>query len=128
MIMAKSTISKTRLKERARKKTNPEIAATILLASKTPSWLKYAKLLSAPTRKHVSVNLDEIDKHAKTADTILVPGKILSLGNITKKIRVCSFSISKAAKGKLKETKSDWLPIIKEIKENSRAEGIKIIQ
>ena len=128
MIMAKPSISKTKLKERARKKTNPEVKATILAAARNPQWIKYSKILSFPTRKHLAVNLSDIDKKASTADTILVPGKILSQGTITKKIRICSFSISKSAKDKLKETKSEWVPIIKEIKENPRADGLKLIQ
>jgi len=126
--MVKSIISKTKLKERAGKKTNPELAATILAIAKNPAWVKYGKIISSPTRKHPSVNLSNIDKKASAADTILVPGKVLSQGNLTKKVRICSFSISKSAKNKLKETKSEWVPIIKEIKENPRAEGIKIIQ
>jgi len=126
--MVKSTISKTKLKERARKKTNPELAATILAAAKNAQWIKYAKILSSPTRKHISVNLSDIDKKASTGDTILVPGKVLSLGNLTKKVRICSFFISKPAKNKLKETKSEWVPILKEIKENPKAEGLKIIR
>ncbi|MCX8159208.1 MAG: 50S ribosomal protein L18e [Candidatus Pacearchaeota archaeon] len=126
--MAKITISKTKLKERARKKTNPEIKATILAIAKNPNWLKYAKIISSPTRKHFSVNLSEIDKISSVGDTILVPGKVLSSGKLTKKIKICSFFISKQAKDKLKETKSEWSSILKEINHNTKAEGIKIIK
>lgn len=126
--MFKAKISKTQLKPRIFKKTNPEIAAVIYIAVKNPAWIKYAKILSAPTRKHAAINLDEIDKKAAIGDTILVPGKVLSRGEITKKVRICSFSISKLAKEKLKTTKSDWVSILKEMKENSKAEGLKVLR
>ena len=121
-------ISKTRLKRRVHKKTNPKVAAAIYLAYKNPSWMKYAKLLSQSTRKHSSVNLMDIDKQTSLGDAVLVPGKVLSLGEITKKIKVCSFGISQEALEKLKKTKSEWVNILDEIKKNPKAEGLKVIK
>lgn len=126
--MAESMLSKTKLKERIRKKTNPELAATLLLVSKNPGWMKHSKMLSSSTRKHSSINLSEIDKQSSMGDTIVIPGRVLSIGEITKKIRICSFGISKMAKEKLKKTKSEWIHIIDEIKKNPKAEALKIIK
>lgn len=120
-------ISKTRLKLRVKRKTNPELVQTIALAIKNPHWLKIAKILSGSTRRHPQVNLSEIDKHSAAGDTIIVPGKVLSKGELTKKIRICALSVSREAKEKLKNMKSEFLPLIEEIKKNSKAEGIKII-
>ena len=121
-------ISKTRLKPRIRRKTKPETSKAIFLAMKNPNWMKYAKILSESTRKHASVNLEEIDKSAKLGDSILVVGKVLSMGDITKKVRIISFSISESAREKLKKTKSDWVSILEEVKANPKAEGLKIIK
>jgi len=121
-------ISKTRLKRRVHQKTNPKVAAAIYLAYKNPSWMKLAKLLSQSTRKHSSVNLMEIDKQTSLGDSVLVPGKVLSLGEVTKKIKICSFGISKEALEKLKKTKSEWVNITDEIKRNPKAEALKIIK
>ncbi|MEM4271708.1 MAG: hypothetical protein QXD13_01310 [Candidatus Pacearchaeota archaeon] len=121
-------ISKTKLKPRIKRKTNPEVAMTIVLAMKNPNWMKYAKILSVANRKQANVNLGEIDAKASMGDTILIPGKVLSEGEITKKIRICSFGISKMAREKLKNSKSDWDSILNEIKKNVRAEGLKIIK
>jgi len=125
---AKAKLSKTKIKSRIRKKTNPELAATISSAAKNPSWLKLAKLLSISTRLHSSLNLSDIDAKTATGDTVLVPGKVLSGGDITKKIKICSFGISAPAKEKLKKTKSEWVPILDEIKKNQKAEGLKILK
>lgn len=121
-------ISKTKLKRRVHKKTNPKLAAAIYLAYKNSAWMKFAKLLSQSTKKHSSVNLSEIDKQTSMGDSVLVPGKVLSLGEVTKKIRVCSFGISKEALEKLKKTRSEWVNILDEIKRNPKAEALKIIK
>lgn len=119
--------SKTKIKLHARKKTNPELVEIILLARKNENWLEIAKILSSSTRKQPAVNLSEINKNSKIGDTIIIPGKVLSKGNIAKKIKLCAFSISEQAREKLKETKSEFIPLIEEISKNKKAEGIKII-
>jgi ribosomal protein L18E len=126
--MKKTSISRTQLKERIHKKTNPQVAAAIFLAAKSPSWAKLSKLLSQSTRKQSAVNLKEIDSQAKMGDTIFVPGRVLSVGEITKKIRICSFGISKEAREKLTKTRSEWVSILDEIKKNAKAESLKVIK
>jgi len=126
--LANHALSKTKLKIRMHKKTNPKLAAAIFLVLKNPAWNKYAKLLSQSTRNHSSINLEEIDKQTSLGDTILVPGKVLSLGEITKKIKICSFGISNEALERLKKTRSEWSSIVDEIKKNPKAEGLKIIK
>lgn len=121
-------LSKTKLKLRIKRKTNPELVHTIALAIKSSHWLPIAKILSGPTRKYSVVNLSEINKNSSAGDTIIIPGKILSKGELTKKIKICALSISSEAKEKLKSTKSEFLPLSEEIKKNSKAEGIKIIK
>ena len=121
-------LSKTKIKMRKRRKTNPELAETIKLASKNQNWMNIAKILSGPTRKYSSLNLFQIDEKAKTGDTILITGKILSKGDLTKKIKIIGLSISAEAKEKLKTTKSEFIPIIEEIKKNLKFEGIRILR
>ena len=121
-------ISKTSLKARVHKKTNPRVASAIFLATKNPKWLKLAKLLSQSTRKHSSINLEQIDKQTSLGDTVLVPGKVLAVGEITKKVKSCSFGISKEALERLTKTRSEWINILDEIKKNPNAEGLKIIK
>lgn len=121
-------LSRTKLKERKRRKTNPELIKTIDLAMKNPSWNFLVKDLSSSTRKTPSINLKDIDSKVKTGDTIVVAGKILSKGNLTKKIRICALSISQSALERLKETKSEFIKLKEEIVKNKKAEGIKIIK
>lgn len=121
-------LSKTKLKNRVKRKTNPVLVETLQAAIKNPKWGEVAKILSGPHRKYSSLNLFEIDKEVKTGDTVVIVGKVLSKGELTKKIRICALSISEKAKEKLKPTKSEIVSILEEITKNPKAEGIKILR
>ena len=120
--------SRTKIKNRVQRKTNLFLRETINQALENPTWSEVAKLISSPRRNHSRLNLFQIDAKSAVGDTILIPGKILSKGNLTKKIRICALSISEKAREKLKETKSEFVPIIEEIKKNKKAEGIKVLR
>ena len=124
----KRIVSNTHIKEKARRKTNLVLVETIKLAMKNTAWLKLAHVLSGPTKKQVSLNLSQIDANAKTGDTIVIPGKVLSQGELTKKIRICALSFSSSAIEKMKKTKSEAATILDEIKKNPKADGIKVPQ
>lgn len=123
-----NNLSKTKIKNRIGRKTNPQIAEIIKLTSKNKSWYPILKILSNSTRRYSSVNLIDIEKIATAGDTVAISGKVLSLGDITKKIRICSLGISKSAREKLKKTKSEYVFILDEIKSNPKAQGVKIIR
>jgi len=120
-------ISKTRIKTHRRMKTNPTIAAIVYAASKQPHWLPLAKKIAGSTRNYSSINLMQIDKHTTTGDTVLIVGKVLSVGDLSKKVRICALGISTSAREKLKKTKSEYVSIADEIKINPKAEGLKVL-
>lgn len=104
-----------------KKKTNSALVETIFLAKKYN--LEIAKLLSAPTRKRISINLDEIDREAKENETLIVPGKVLGKGNINKKIKVVAFNFSSSAEEKLKKAKCEIKTIKEELEKNKKLGG-----
>lgn len=116
------------IKSKTRRKTNPSLVETINLARKNKNWFSLAHFLSGSKRYFASVNLSEIDAKTTAGDTVIIPGKVLSSGNLSKKVRICSLSISAEALQKLKSTKSEYVTIADEIKKNSKAEGIKLIK
>jgi len=120
--------SKTQIDKQAKIKRNPELIETIIKAKKNEKWLGIASILSQPRKRKVQVNLEKIEKESKEGDTILVPGKVLGLGDITKKIRIAALSFSQEAEKKLKAEKCDIISIIEEIKKNPKAQGVKIIK
>ena len=54
-------ISKTKIQRKTKKKTNPELVKTIMLAKKN-NHLKLANKLSGPTRQQARVNLSELNE------------------------------------------------------------------
>lgn len=121
-------ISKTKIGKRIGNKNDFVVVETILAAKKNKSWNKIAQLISGSKKKYSSVNLKEIDKKSKEGDTIVVPGKVLASGNLSKKIRICAMNFSESAKEKLKDSKTEGVMIIEEIKKNPNAEEVKILR
>lgn len=122
------TKSKTKISKQTKRKSNPEIVETISLAKKNEKWIEVAEILSSPTRKKFVINLDQISDGAEDQDIIVVPGKVLSLGEINKKIKISAVGFSENAMQKLKESKIEFNYIKDEIKSNPGAEKIKILR
>ncbi len=121
-------ISKTKISKRIRRKTDPVIEETIILAKKNKGWVKIAQIISGSKRSYAAVNLKEIDENSSEGDTLIIPGKVLGIGEVTKKIRVCALDFSESAKEKLVKTKSEMVSLLEEIKKNPKAEGVKILR
>lgn len=119
------TKSNTKIDKQIQRKTNDELVETIILAKKQKEWINVAEVLSGPRRKRINVSLKELNTLAKVGEKIVVPGKILSQGEITKKIEVIAFSFSEKAETKLKEAGCKTLNLIQEIKLNPSAKGIR---
>ena len=115
---------KTRIENKLQRKTNPELRETILAAKKGTKWLEVANLVSRPKRVSIKVNLDSIEKNSKEGDIIVIPGKVLGKGNLTKKIKVVAFSFSESVDEKLDKAKCEKIRIIDEIKKNPEAKNI----
>lgn len=101
---------------------------TIIAGKKNEAWIGIAGILSGPRRNRICINLEEINKDSKAGETVAIPGKVLSGGEIDKKIKVVALSFSEKAKEKLLSAKCDVSYIIDEIKSNPSAKGIKIIK
>ena len=111
-----------------KRKLNHELDETIFKAKKNDKWLDVAALLSSPRSKKISVNLDKIDKESKEGDTLIVPGKVLSKGEISKKVRIAALSFSEQAEKKLKAKNCEIISLKEEIEKNPKAAGVKIIK
>src|SRR3989344_9356614 len=99
--------SNTRVKLQAKRKTNPVISKTIYMARKNKAWKEILDILTGPSRRYSVLNLKEIDKKTTPGDTVIIPGTVLSSGELTKKLRICALSFSKSAIEKIKKHKSE---------------------
>ncbi len=120
--------SKTKIEKQMKKKTNALLVKTILLAKKNNKWLEVAKILSGPRKRWINMNLEEIDKQTQDGEKVVIPGKVLSQGEITKKIKIVALDFSERAREKLLKSKREISSIIEEIQKNPETKGIKILK
>ena len=120
--------SNSKIEKQLQKKTNMELVRTIISAKKNQKWKEVAEILSGPRKNRRNVNLEEIEKNAKDNEKIVVPGKILSQGELTKKLKIIALNFSEVAKEKLKKSGCEVSSIIEEIKRNPEAKDLRILK
>lgn len=119
--------SKTKIEKQIQKKNSRELVETIIACKKKIKWLEVAGILSGPRRKSLNLNLGEINEKSEEGDTIVVPGKVLSQGEIDKKIKIIAMKFSEKAREKLLKSKTQVSSIVEEIKKNPEAKAIRIL-
>lgn len=117
-------ISKTQIVERTKNKTNKYLIETIDLARKN-NLLEVAKRLSGPKRLQNDMNVEELNK--LEGNNFMVIGKILSNGEIKKKITISALGFSEKAREKLKNASCEIRTIKEEIEKNPKLNGVKIL-
>ena len=70
-----------------------------------------AAKLASPASQRARVNLSRLEKYANAGETIIVGGKVLGDGTLTKKITIVGFGISESALVKLKASGSKFVSI-----------------
>ena len=87
-------------------------------------WLDIAQRLGKPRRIRPSVNLWKLEKMSKkfSGKMLLVPGKVLSYGQLNSAIAVCAFEFSARALKKISEHKGKAL-LLSELVENPHKPG-----
>lgn len=93
-------VKRTRIQELKSRKENPILLSLIefLSKDKKPIWKRVIYELSRPKKDRVEVNLSKIDVYSPEGGVILVPGKVLGAGSLSKKITIAAFSFSGNAK------------------------------
>ena len=121
------TISKTKLKVKLRRKSNPNTMGLVtFLRKQSPFWFKVSEYIVKPKRVSIKVNINKIEKVAKPNSIILVPGKVLADGELTKSIMLSALSFSESARKKL--SKAKIVKISDLARENKKGEGILLLK
>jgi len=89
-------------------------------------WLRISKDLQKPTRIRRTVNLYKIDKYTNKGETALIPGKVLSVGEITKPLTIAAYKFSDKAEEKINKV-GKAIKIQDLIKENPEGKKVRII-
>jgi large subunit ribosomal protein L18e len=91
-----------------------------------PLWKRIAEDLEKPTRQRRIVNIFKIDANAQDGDVLIVPGKVLGEGDLTKKVTVAAFSFSDEARTKIAKS-GKCLTISELVKSNPKGQKVKIL-
>jgi large subunit ribosomal protein L18e len=119
-------ISKSKIERRLGKKINPYLVETIIKFKKINPII--AKILATPKKKSIKINLEELDKKCKEGDKIVFPGKILSSGELTKKIKLIAWSASKGAMEKMKRNKIEFSTLYEELKDIKKLNEYRLLR
>ena len=108
---------------------NKELLSIIIMLkkSKKPFWVRVAELLERPRRKRIAVNIGKIDKIAKEGKIVVVPGKVLASGYLTKPLVVAAFCYSKKAKSLIERSGSKALTIKEAFESLKRFNDVMIV-
>ncbi|NPA23446.1 MAG: 50S ribosomal protein L18e [Crenarchaeota archaeon] len=95
--------------------------------NKVRIWRYVAELLEKPTRKRVEVNVGKLERLCNDGDVIVVPGKLLGDGVLTKKVTVAAYAFSKVAYEKVLRAGGKPISIPDLVRENPKGSNVKII-
>jgi large subunit ribosomal protein L18e len=111
--------------------TNPQLKALLdeiqqhYIETKKPFWKRMYKELNRPARQRRNVNISRINRYTKSGDTVVVPGKVLSSGDLNHAVTVAAWQFSGSAEEKIKKAKGDAVSISELMK--MKTKKVKII-
>ena len=90
-------------------------------------WERVASDLEKPTKQRCSVNLSKIDRYSVDNETIIVPGKVLGMGELKKKLVIAAYNFSGSAQQKISINGSQAITIRELVKKNPKGSRVRII-
>jgi len=94
---------------------------------KAPIWSDLADRLESPRRRRAEVNLSEINRYARDGETVVVPGKVLAAGKLSRSVTVAAFKFSAAAKRKIVTAGGRVVKLEDLIKEKPEGDGLRLM-
>lgn len=116
------------------RKTDPNLLSIIerlrreSYKNNAPVWRDIADRLMKPSSQWAEVNLSKIERNASENDQIIVPGKLLGAGVISKKVNVAAFKCSKAARVKIAKAGGKSISIEEMLESNPKGSNLRIMR
>ncbi len=82
-------------------------------AGSAPSLRRW---ISKPRRDRVAVNLGKLERHVKNDEAVIVPGKVLGTGSISKRFSISAMEFSGSARNALQKAGCEILDISEMVK------------
>ncbi len=115
------------------RKSNSELVKTVTELKKAsrendaPLWKSVAQRLEGPSRNWPSVNISKLEYKVNKNSKVLIPGKLLGSGNISKKMIVSAYSFSETAKIKVEAAGGKCVSYNDFIKSNPKGTDVVVI-
>jgi large subunit ribosomal protein L18e len=97
-----------------------------LWKTKIKIWKTISKKLSGSRKNRVDVNLYRINKKTRKNDIIVIPGKVLGIGDLDHNLTIACLEYSKSAKKKIELSGSKLISIAELLEQNPKGTGVKI--
>ena len=109
--------------------TNPILLETIELLEeqKAPIWTEVAENLGKVNRQRPEVNISDIERNTEEGDTVVVPGKVLGSGRLSKNVNVAAFKASRGAKKHINDN-GEFMFIDELVEDNPEGSEVKILK
>ena len=109
--------------------TNPVLRETIETLEQQDAniWKDVAENLGKVNRQRPEVNISDIERVTEEGDTVVVPGKVLGSGILSKEVEVAAFKASTGAKNKINEN-GEFKFIRDLLDENPEGSEVKIVK
>ena len=91
-------------------------------------WRDIARRLEKPKRNWAEVNISRLERYADEGDVIVVPGKVLGAGSLSKKLTVAAYNFSDSAREMIEGAGGRDLSIQELVKENPSGSGVRIMR
>ncbi|MFH1849874.1 MAG: 50S ribosomal protein L18e [archaeon] len=114
-------------------KTNPNLCQLIADLKKASAqekagiWKRIASDLAKSSSRRRVVNIAKINRYASEDETVIVPGKVLGVGTLEKKITVSAYQFSAQAKSKIIDAKGRCMTIPELMKSNLKGTKVRIL-
>ncbi len=118
---------------RAFREKNPELRRVVVAlrraadANEAPVWESVADRLLRPRHQVTPVNVGHLDRIAVAEETVVVPGKLLADGPLSKPLTVAALSYSAGARSKVHAAGGTALTIPELVKAKPDGTGVRIL-
>ncbi|HLY76555.1 MAG TPA: 50S ribosomal protein L18e [Thermoplasmata archaeon] len=115
------------------RKENPELARVIIelkkaaRAHQAPIWRAAAERLARPRHQVFPLNVGHLERLAEARQTIVVPGKLLAEGHLTKPLTIGAISYSSEARSKVHSAGGTTLSISELVKSHPDGKGVRLL-
>ena len=96
--------------------------------NKAPIWADVARMLSAPRRRRIEVNVGKLAKETKANDVVVVPGKVLGTGSLGHKLTVAAWCSAKGVREKIAAAGGKMITVRELVESTPSGKGVVILK